>query len=346
MDTKVSESKKTASAQLWPGLVGCAIAVALSLSVHWLLPAIPAMTAAVVLGLIAANIPRLQPLVTGAMKPGLTFAGKRLMRAGIVVLGLKLSVVDIMQLGWVTFGVIVAVVLLTFAGTYALGKLFRLPGDTPLLIATGFSICGASAIGAMAAARGTKHQDTVLPVALVTLCGTLAIAVLPLMMLPLGLEPVPFGQWVGISVHDVGQVVAAAQIAGSAALAAALVFKLTRVVLLAPIVSVAALVTRRSLKSASAAGEPLTQKLPPLVPLFVIGFVAMIALRSLGWVSPEVITLSGFVQDVLLGSALFGLGSSVRFSELATSGKRGGLMALCSWVLVAALGYGAVLLVQ
>jgi uncharacterized integral membrane protein (TIGR00698 family) len=337
--------------KLVPGLTACAVAVVISLLTHAVFPAIPAMTTAVVLGLLAANLPGLRTAVAGPMKPGLTFAGKRLMRVGIVILGLKLSIIDVLQLGWLTFGIIVAVVLLSFTGTYWLGRAFRLPGDGPLLIAAGFSICGASAIGAMAAARGTKHEQTVLPVALVTLCGTLAIAVLPILMLPLGLSPLQFGQWVGISVHDVGQVVAAAQIAGTTALAAALVFKLTRVVLLAPIVSVTALATRRNAKRAQLEGANApgaaenTASLPPIVPLFVVGFIAMIALRSLGVLSAETLEAAAVLQDIMLGSALFGLGSSVRFSALLTTGLRGTVMALCSWLLIAALGYAAVLVV-
>ncbi|KRE81513.1 hypothetical protein ASG86_13075 [Arthrobacter sp. Soil764] len=327
---------------LLPGLAACAAAVSLSLLLHSIFPFIPAMTSAVALGILAGNLPFIHRPIEGPMKPGLTFAGKRLMRAGIVVLGLKLSVIDIMQLGWVTFGIIALVVLLTFVGTYFLGKLFRLPGDTPLLIATGFSICGASAIGAMAAARGTKHEDTVLPVALVTLCGTLAIGVLPLLMLPLNLDAVTFGQWVGISVHDVGQVVAAAQVAGGGALAVALVFKLTRVVLLAPIVSLAALVSRRRFQIPDAESPGEKQKMPPVIPLFVVGFLAMILIRSLGWVSPDMLQAAGLVQDIFLGSALFGLGASVKLGQLLTSGLRGASMALCAWFLIAALGYGAV----
>ena len=82
------------------------------------------------------------------IETGLSLASKRLMRLGIVLLGLKLSVFDIASLGWVTIASTIAVVLLTFAGTYWLGRWFKLPGHQPLLIATGFSICGASAIGA------------------------------------------------------------------------------------------------------------------------------------------------------------------------------------------------------
>jgi uncharacterized membrane protein YadS len=179
----------TGTARTWvrahgAGLAACAVAVPLSFIVHLLVPSIPVMTTAVVLGILAANLPGTNTLVVGPWRKGLGFAGKKLMRAGIVLLGLKLSIVDVLELGWATFGVVVLIVLLAFAGTYLLGKAFRLPGDQPLLVATGFSICGASAIGAMSAVRRSRHEDTVIPVALVTLCGTLAIAVLPLLMGP------------------------------------------------------------------------------------------------------------------------------------------------------------------
>ncbi|MDQ6752412.1 MAG: putative sulfate exporter family transporter [Actinomycetota bacterium] len=328
-------------AQLGPGLLACAIAVAAALGIHSVVPALPAMTAAVVLGILAANLPGTSAPVAGILRPGLHFAGKHLMRAGIVLLGLKLSLGDVIGLGWRTAALVVAVVLLSFAGTYALGKLFRLKGDAPLLIATGFSICGASAIGAMSAVRGTRQQDTVLPVALVTLCGTLAIGVLPLLMGPLQLTPEAFGQWVGASVHDVGQVVATAQTAGAVALGAAVVVKLTRVVLLAPMVATAGLLERR--RHVRTAAGPA--KFPPIVPLFVVGFLAMIAMRSLGWISPGALDAGNLLQDLALGAALFGLGSAVRIRVLLHTGLRACVMALCAWLLIAALAFGAVRLI-
>ena len=297
---------KVSARTIAPGLAVALVAVAVSLLVHALLPMLPAMTIAVVLGIAAVNIPGTSRLCQGPWRAGLNFSGKHLMRAGIVFLGLKLSLGDIMDLGWVSVALIVAVVLLSFAGTLALGKLFKLDGDTPLLIATGFSICGASAIGAMAAVRGTKHEDTVLPVALVTLCGTLAIGVLPLLMTPLGLSPLEFGQWVGAGVHDVGQVVATAQTAGAVALSAAVVVKLTRVVMLAPIVGVAGAIERKrharalaqKLADTTQGGAVVTPRFPPVVPLFVIGFLLMAALRTTGWLPEGAIELGALAQDV------------------------------------------------
>ena len=174
---------------LLPGLLAAAAAVVLALAVHTLVPVLPAMTLAVAFGLLAANVPGLSGWTAGAGRPGLDFAGKHLMRAGIVVLGLKVSLVDVLGLGWSALLLITGVVLAAFAGTYGISRLFRLPPQVSLLIATGFSICGASAIGAMAAVRRIRQHDTVLPVALVTLCGTLAIGVLPLLIAAAGPQP-------------------------------------------------------------------------------------------------------------------------------------------------------------
>ena len=319
--------------RLLPGLLACAAAVGTALAVHAALPALPAMTVAVVLGLLAANLPGLAGWCAGAGRPGLNFAGKHLMRSGIVVLGLKVSVGDVLGLGWPALLLITAVVLAAFAGTYGIGRLFRLPAPVPLLMATGFAICGASAIGAMAAVRRIRQQDTVLPVALVTLCGTLAIGVLPLLTVPLGLGPEAFGAWAGASVHDVGQVVATAQTAGASALAVAVIVKLTRVLLLAPMVAAAGLHHR--------AGSDADGRLPSVVPLFIVGFIAMAALRSSGWLSPGVLDAGAVLQDLLLGMALFGLGSAVRVRALLRTGTRAVLAALAAWVLIAALGLGA-----
>lgn len=319
--------------RLVPGLLACAAAVVLALGVHLLLPAVPAMTVAVVLGLLAANLPGLAGWSAGTGRPGLDFAGKHLMRSGVVVLGLKVSVVDVLGLGWPALLLITGVVLAAFAGTYGIGRLFRLTPTVSLLIATGFSICGASAIGAMAAVRRIRQQDTVLPIALVTLCGTLAIGVLPLLIGPLGLGPEAFGAWAGASVHDVGQVVATAQTAGASALAVAVIVKLTRVLLLAPMVAAAGIHHR--------IGSDAGGRLPPVVPLFVVGFIAMAALRSTGWLSPGVLEAAALLQDLLLGMALFGLGSAVRVGHLLRTGTSALLAALASWLLIAALGLGA-----
>lgn len=351
-----------------PGVVIAAVAALLAWSIHVLFPVIPLLTAAVALGIIVAQFPPARREITGSLAPGLSVASKTFMRMGIVLLGLKLSLIDIAHLGWLTILLVVVIVLLTFAATYWFGKLARLPKHEPILIATGFSICGASAIGAMSGVVKAKDSEASTPIALVTLCGTLAIGVLPLFWHPLGMSADQFGHWVGASVHDVGQVVATAQIAGTSALAIAVAIKLTRVLMLAPMVSIAALVVRRSENRAELSGESdadvdagvdatstatsdaatttLTKpaKRPPIIPVFVAGFLIAVAIRSLIPLPEAVLDIADILQTALLAMALFGLGTGVRVRELVSTGWRSLLVGLSSWAFIAVLAYGAVLI--
>lgn len=324
-----------------PGLALAALGVVAAWVTHALIPAVPMLTAAVVLGLAAAHVPGVRAVVRGRAKAGLSLAGKRLMRLGIVLLGLKLSLDDVLGLGWATVAMVLGVVAATFFGTWWLGRRMGLPGDQPLLIATGYAICGASAIGAVSEVSESEERDAAVSVALVTLCGTLAIAVLPLLQGPLGLSDVEFGRWAGASVHDVGQVVATAQTAGPGALGDAVLVKLMRVAVLAPLVAGVALSLRaRSASRGAGAGK----RRPPVLPLFVAGFMGMVAVRSTGWVPGSVLGLAGHAQELLLAAALFGLGSAVDLPSLTRTGGRTAGLGLCAWVVVAGASYVGVVL--
>ncbi|WP_437184145.1 YeiH family protein [Subtercola boreus] len=373
-----------------PGFVVAGAAALIAFLLHLVVPAIPLLTAAVGLGMIVGQIPATQRLLDTVLKPGIAMAARRLLRIGIVLLGLKLSLYDIAGLGWPTIVVIVLVVGITFAATFGFGRLLRLPGTQPILIAAGFSICGASAIGAMSAVTRSKDEDQATPVALVTLCGTLAIFILPALRFPLGLDDADFGLWVGLSVHDVGQVVATAQIAGPVALAVAVVVKLTRVLTLAPMVAIVGFVERgrdrRALRaeeqdrsarlarlaagtasdsdaaiaaeegtdefkrSASAAASAARAKRPAIVPLFIVGFLAAVLVRTflLGdeTVAAPVLSVADTAQTILLAMALFGLGSNIRFAALARTGWRALIVGLASWLLIAVLSLAAVALLR
>ncbi|MGV9851985.1 YeiH family protein [Streptomyces sp. NPDC003442] len=331
------------------GLGLAAAGVGAAWGVHRLLPAVPLLTAAVVLGIVAAHLPGARGLVRGVCRAGLSLAGKRLMRLGIVLLGLKLSLNDVLGLGWATVAMVLGVVAATFCGTWWLGRRMGLSGDQPLLIATGYSICGASAIGAVSEVSDSDERDVATSVALVTLCGTLAIAVLPLLQHPLGLGDEAFGRWVGASVHDVGQVVATAQTAGPSALGDAVLVKLVRVALLAPLVAVLATSVRararaKQAEGEAAEGEQAERRRPPLVPLFVLGFLAMTALRSTDVLSTTVLDSAATAQELLLAAALFGLGSAVHLPSLTRTGARVAALGLCAWVVIAGASYGGVLL--
>ncbi|MGW6840341.1 YeiH family protein [Streptomyces sp. NPDC054958] len=324
----------------WPGLAMAAGGALTAWCVHRLVPAVPMLTASVLLGIAVAHLPGLRTFVRTAARPGLSLAGRRLMRMGIVLLGLGLGLDQVLRLGWATVAMVVGVVAATFFGTLWLGRRLGLPGDQPLLIATGYSICGASAIGAVSEVSGSDEEDVAASVALVTLCGTLAIGVLPLLQDPLGLSDAAFGRWVGAGVHDVGQVVATAQTAGPAALGEAVLVKLMRVALLAPLVAAVAFsvrARRRGVRTASG-------RRPAPVPLFVLGFLAAAALRATGVLPDVALEWAHTAQEALLAAALFGLGSAVHLPTLARTGGRAAALGLGAWVVVAGVSYAGVML--
>jgi uncharacterized integral membrane protein (TIGR00698 family) len=326
-----------------PGIGLAAIGAAAGFGVHLLVPVIPWLTASIVLGVIVGSIGPARAALDGVFGPGLAMASRHLLRIGIVVLGLQLSLADIAKLGWVAVLAIVALVGASFVITWAIAKALRLPGDEPTMLAAGFSICGVSAVGAMSAARGTDPKDTGTPIALVTLYGTAAIAVLPALAVPLGLDAGTFGHWVGASVHDVGQVVATAGTAGAAALAVAIVVKLTRVLMLAPMVAITSISTRRRAARQPAA-ESGSRPRPPIVPLFIIGFVLLVLVRTFIPVPDAVLTIATIVQSALLAAALFAIGASLRLERLVSSGPRALLAGALSWTAILGMALAAALL--
>lgn len=319
-----------------PGLLVALGAAAIAWGIHALLPAVPWLTVALVLGVIAGCVRPARATLDGVLRPGLAIASRRLLRLGIVLLGLKLSLDAIAALGWVVIVAIAVLVVASFFITLGIGRLFRLEGDQPVLLAAGFSICGVSAVGAMSAARGSE-KDSATPIALVTLFGTAAIVVLPLLAPLLGLRDAAFGQWVGASVHDVGQVVATAQLAGSVALAAAIVVKLTRVLMLAPLVAIASVAARRSGSRSGAAR-------PPIVPLFIVGFIAAMLVRTFAPVPDVALDIADVAQSILLAAALFAIGASLRLEVIARTALRSVAAAAVSWAIILALALGIVAL--
>ena len=275
---------------------------------HRFVPAVGVLTWAIGLGVVAANIGVLPRSGTAS----LARVTKKLLRVGIVLLGFSVSFGSIAALGLPLIAVVAVSLVGTLVVTTWVGRRMGLSPSRSLLIGTGTAICGASAIAAMEETAGADEEDVTVAIAMVTLFGTIALIALPLLQGPLGLSDQQFGAWAGASVHEVGQVVAAASPAGAAVLAIAVVVKLTRVVMLAPMVAVVSVVQRmRSTAPAAEGGRA------PLVPLFVLGFLACVALRSTGLIPEDALGWITQVQVAALGAALFGMGCSVKLASLA-----------------------------
>ncbi|MCB4207483.1 YeiH family protein [Arthrobacter sp. UM1] len=335
----MATSGSSALSRLAPGVLFSAGAAALALLLHSALPAVPWLTLSFLAGLAlswaATRLARTRGLRERA-EPGIAWAGKKLMRFGVVLLGFVASLGDIARLGWLPIVATVLVVPASLAVTWALGR--RMDRDERLLLATGFSICGASAISAMAAARGIDHRKTAIPTALVTLCGSLAIGLMPLLIALTHPSAPAAGAWIGASVHDVGQVVAAAQssdalVAGAAGsvVALAVAVKMIRVVCLAPVTAVASRWGRRDSEGRGQAA--------PIVPLFVLGFVLALAARTWLPIPEGVLHGVGLLRDTALALALAALGASVDPQALWNRGRSALAAALAAWAAILVLGW-------
>lgn len=290
--------------ELTPGLV---LAVGLALLAQRLAAVGPvsSLTLAVLLGVVVGNI----PIDIERHRPGLAFAGRTVLRAGVVVLGMRLSLGQVGDLGVPVILVIVATVAATFFGTQALGRRLGVSEPLSLLIATGYSICGASAIAAMEGSADADEEEVALAIGLVTLAGTIAMFSIPFFGAALALSDAQYAVWAGASIHDVAQVVAAGSARGSAVLAGAVVVKLTRVLLLAPLVTGVSIQRSRRNNGADT-------KRPSPVPGFVAGFLTLVVVRSTGVVPDAIVDATATLEKFLFAIALVGLGAGVRIDRL------------------------------
>lgn len=314
---------------------------ALGLAAWWIagrFDTVSTLVVAVALGLLAGNVAAaVAPGALERAQPGVSLAAKRLLRVGIVVLGLRLSVDEVLDLGGVGLVVVLVTVAATFVGTRWLGRRLGLSDPLSLLTATGYAICGASAIAAMRPNTAARDEEVAVAIGLVTAFGTLSVVALPLIGSALGLDDATFGSWVGAATHDVAQVVAGAATRSDAAVDAAVVVKLTRVAMLAPLVAAVALSARR---------RPAPGGAGPVLPLFVVGFLGAVAVRSTGLLPDRLLDAARDLETALLAMAMVGLGVGVRLDRLRGLGHRPLVLGVTAWLVVAGVSLVATVAVR
>lgn len=306
-----------------PGLAVCLAGAALSWLLSRLLPGASPLLIAILLGAAWGN---LLP-VPALLHKGVGVSAKNLLRAGIVLLGLQLSLSAVLELGPGVLLIVLLSVGVTFAATLWFGKLLGISFAQRLLIASGFSICGAAAVAATEAAAGAKKTEVATAIGLVVLFGTLMIPAVPFLGDLLGLPDRTLGTWIGASTHEVAHVVAAGDAVGSSALAVAVTVKLARVLTLAPITAGIALHVRRK-------GSGNGGAIPPIVPLFIVGFVAAMLLRTSEVLPSNVLEIAQILQTLLLSAAMFALGLGVHLRSLLRVGRRPVLLGLLATLVI------------
>jgi uncharacterized integral membrane protein (TIGR00698 family) len=266
-------------------------------------------------------------------RPGVTFSLRRLLRIAIILLGLQLTITQVIEVGGRGIGIIAATLLATFVFTVWMGKWLGVDRKLAQLIAAGTSICGASAVIATNTVTNAHDEDVAYAVACVTVFGSVAMFAYPLLPGVLHLDPHAFGLWTGASIHEIAQVVAAAFQDGQKAGEFGTIAKLSRVMLLAPVVIALGLIAaRKASKSDPAAGGSSAR--PPM-PWFVLGFVALVGVNSLIAIPAEAKVWIATVTTFLLSVALAAMGLETDIRKLAAKGLRPALLGALAFLFIA-----------
>jgi len=322
--------------RLWPGVLLAGTVVAAAFAVRQVSGAgvLSPMILSILLGIVVHNT-----IGTPARaRAGVAFSARRLLRLGIVLLGLQLTAAQVAEVGAAGLAILALCVVGTFAVTVWLGRLLGVEPGLAELIAGGTSICGASAVIATNTVTEAPEEDVAYALACVTLFGTLAMLAYPLLPGVLGLSPAGYGLWAGASIHEIAQVVGATFQAGQQAGEAGTVAKLSRVMMLAPVVMALGLLAAR--RGGAAAGAGARRAKAP-VPWFVLGFVGVVAVNSIVPVPAEVRAAAGLATTVLLSMALAALGLEASIAKLRAKGARPLLLGLLASLFIA--GFGLVL---
>lgn len=320
------------------------------MSLYILLPAIAisalalaSLPALAALGLSALPLAILMGMVAGHFKPATITAGEqslsrfsqqKLLRAGIVLFGFSLNFQQIAAVGWQALLLDGIVITTTFLlGSWLGVKLFRLEPNVAMLTSVGSAICGAAAVMATEAVLKPKERDVTVAVATVVLFGTLAMFSYPLLYAFSGMSELAYGIFIGSTVHEVAQAVAAGQSIGAEALQNAVIVKLMRVMLLAPFIICLSYVLSRQ-KSAKVEGGKL------IIPWFVLGFVLAAGVNTLLPIPSFAHSTLHMASQFSLAMAMAALGLNTRWSTIRAAGARPLLLAGVLFVVLMLGGYG------
>ncbi|WP_029078258.1 YeiH family protein [Bradyrhizobium sp. th.b2] len=333
--------------RLIPGILLCGVVTVISLGIQaaeervFDHPYIEALVVAILLGMAV----RTAWAPSERWRSGIAFSAKQLLEVAVMLLGASISFAAIVASGYVLIGAIAVTVVIMLAVSYGLSRLLGLKTKLAILIACGNSICGNSAIAAVAPVIGADGDDIASSISFTAILGVLMVLGLPLLIPLLKLTATQYGILAGLTVYAVPQVLAATVPAGIVSTQIGTLVKLVRVLMLGPIVvGLSLFVARRRKAGTAKAGDTKATSISPfkLVPWFIIGFLVLAALRSFQLV-PDIaivpVTKTAAILTVVSMAAL-GLGVDVRV--LSTVGGRVTAAVTLSLLLLLGLSIGLV----
>lgn len=318
----------------WGGLVpgvGLAVALAaLATPLGLLLPVIGAPVVAVVLGLVVGPL-AFRVGGRDRLEPGTGFARGFLLQLAVVVLGSGLSLLTVARVGLHSLPVMLGTLVICLAVAWLVGRRLGIDDDLTTLIGVGTAICGASAIAAVSPVIKARSNDVAYAVSTIFLFNVAAVLAFPPLGHLLGLDQQAFGLFAGTAVNDTSSVVAAASVYGPEAADTAVVVKLTRTLMIIPIVLLLAVaVSRRDGATPSVRTSPVR-----LVPWFLVGFLLTAGLNTVGAVPGAAQPALAHLGLFLITTALAAIGVSTDVPALRRTGVRPLVLGLVLWLTVA-----------
>lgn len=289
-----------------------------------------------------------------AWADGIAFSAKILLEVAVVLLGASLSVATVLSLGPLLLIGIALVVAVAIASSYAICRVLGLPQRMAILVACGNSICGNSAIAAVAPVIGADGDDVASSIAFTAVLGVVVVLVLPLLVPVLHMSLTQYGVLAGLTVYAVPQVLAATLPIGALSNQVGTVIKLVRVLMLGPVVLGLSLVTGRlrdepgeAMPQVTAGDRPKRghPALHELVPWFIVGFLLVALVRSLGLIPPAFLPTIATVASVLTTISMAALGLGVDVRVVAHAGVRVTAAVTVSLIVLAIISLGLIQIV-
>ena len=346
MSSSLTKITSTAR-EMVPGVALCVVISLVALGLTWIETAAfgAAWLEPLIMAILVGTLVRTAWAPGPAWRPGIALSAKMLLEIAVFLLGASISARSISAAGPNTLVIGIAlIVALGIGASFTIGRLLGLPTKMATLIACGNAICGNSAIAAVAPVIGAKPEDVTASIAFTAVLGVVAVLTLPLLAAPLGMSVEQYGVFAGLTVYAVPQVLAATAPMGPVAIQIGTLVKLVRVLMLGPVVLALSLMMRRqqAIAGRAAGRAPTRLNIGRLVPWFILGFLALAALRSLDLLPAPLLRPIATVTSALtvLSMAALGLGTDLKI--LAKAGGRVSLAVTISLLIMLTLSIGLI----
>jgi len=253
---------------------------------------------------------------------GINFVSKKILKAGIVLMGLTLSFSQVLSVGGYSLIVMTFTLLTAFGGGYLFGRLFNMNWKLSSLISAGTGVCGGSAIAAVAPTIEADNSHIAYAISATFIFDVLMVILFPLAGRYFGMSDLGFGLWAGTAVNDTSSVVAAGYAFSDAAGSFAVIVKLTRTLSIVPIVMIFSLINARENKKMGLSSNEQEEKveIKNIFPYFILLFLVMVAVKSTGFISAELSSNIASISKFMMIMSLGAIGLTTNFSEVSDSG--------------------------